>query len=216
MGFCSGGHRRSHNLREMVLGPRFGDKFTTAAFTPACSDRSPASGAVLRTMPHFYQPSTHPLRGPCPSRNSPTFRSRDCIPSSIIWLLKAGWKRHKPACSESGKLRSFELLLAFGQDCAGAVSIQDPAPAALDQTKMDMADPKQVALLKGRASLSGIQPKFTLVQEKGTFRPARSGEISTHIAKFPSLNHADLVMNEYLTMQAFKALCRTTLLPNSR
>ena len=71
---------------------------------------------------------------------------------------------------------------------------------------MDLNDPRQVALLKGRASLSGIQPKFTLVGEKGKFRPAKSGETSTHIAKFPSPSHADLVMNEYLTMQAFKAL----------
>ena len=30
--------------------------------------------------------------------------------------------------------------------------------------------------------------------------------MSTHIAKFPSLRHGDLVMNEYLTMRAFTAL----------
>ncbi len=71
---------------------------------------------------------------------------------------------------------------------------------------MDMNDPRQVALLKGRASLSGVQPKFTLVREKGKFRPARSGETSTHIAKFPSADHLDLIMNEYLTMHAFKKL----------
>ena len=100
----------------------------------------------------------------------------------------------------------FELLLAFGQDCAGAVSIHDPAPAPLDSSQLDAKDARELAVLKGRASLSGIQPKFMLVEERGKFRAARSGETSTHIAKFSSSRHSDLVVNEYLTMQAFKAL----------
>ncbi|HVX86547.1 MAG TPA: HipA domain-containing protein [Phycisphaerae bacterium] len=100
----------------------------------------------------------------------------------------------------------FELLLAFGQDCAGAVSIQDPAPADLTPARIDRNDPRQLALLHGRASLSGIQPKLALVRTGKEFRPATSREVSTHIAKFASRRHDDLLFNELLTMRAFNAL----------
>ncbi len=83
--------------------------------------------------------------------------------------------------------RRFELLLAFGQDCAGAVSVIDPEPSAISQALMDMDDPKQVAILRGRASLSGIQPKLAAVERNGKLRPACVGELSTHIVKFRSL-----------------------------
>lgn len=102
--------------------------------------------------------------------------------------------------------RRFELLLAFGQDCAGAVSVIDPDPARLHQNRIDMSDPKEVAVLASRASLSGVQPKLMLTEQDGKLRPAHTGELSTHIAKFPSLHHLDLVANEYLTTLAFKAL----------
>ncbi len=36
--------------------------------------------------------------------------------------------------------------------------------------------------------------------------PASGGDKSTHIAKFLSLSHSDLIVNEYLTMMAFKSL----------
>ena len=100
----------------------------------------------------------------------------------------------------------FELLLAFGQDCAGAVSVIDPEYAPITQNLIDPSNPKEMAVLTSRASLSGIQPKITLVEREGKLLPARTGELSTHIAKFPSQHHDDLVMNEYLTTLAFKAL----------
>lgn len=74
----------------------------------------------------------------------------------------------------------------------------DPSPAALDRAGLNMNDPKQAALFRGRASLSGIHPKFTLVEDRGRFRPARIGDTSTHIAKFPSPRRDDLIENEYL------------------
>lgn len=100
----------------------------------------------------------------------------------------------------------FELLLAFGQDCAGAVSVADPEPSKISQALMDMSDPKQAAALAARASLSGVQPKLAVIERDGKFHPARIGEISTYIAKFPSPKHDDLTVNEYLTTEAFKAL----------
>ena len=100
----------------------------------------------------------------------------------------------------------FELLIAFGQDCAGAVSVVDPEPSALSQALMDMEDTKQVAVMAARASLSGIQPKLAVVERHGKFFSARVGELSNYIAKFPSQQHEDLVINEYLTTAAVKAL----------
>lgn len=122
-------------------------------------------------------------------------------------LVAEGWLEQAQA-RLLGKRHSnrFELLLAFGADCAGAVSIIDPNPAKLFTDKLDMHDAKNVALLKSRASLSGIQPKLTLVKEKGQFRPAQAGETSTYIAKFPSTTLPDITYNEWLTTCACKAL----------
>lgn len=100
----------------------------------------------------------------------------------------------------------FELLLAFGQDLAGAVSVMDPEPAALSNALLETNDTKEMAVLAGRASLSGIQPKLVAKEVDGTLHPAKIGETSTHIVKFPSRYHDDLVINEYLTTLAFKEL----------
>ncbi len=100
----------------------------------------------------------------------------------------------------------FELLLAFGHDCAGAVSVIDPEPVGLSQNLLNIEDPKEMAILTSKASLSGVQPKLFLIKENNILRPTKTNEISTHIAKFSSRNHDDLVLNEYLTTLAFKAL----------
>ena len=89
---------------------------------------------------------------------------------------------------------------------AGAVSIVDSEPSKLTEAMLDIDDPKEMAVLTSRASLSGVQPKLAVIEKNGIFRPARIGELSTHIAKFPSVNHSDLIENEYLTTHAFKAL----------
>lgn len=104
------------------------------------------------------------------------------------------------------QISRFELLLAFGQDLAGAVSVIDPEPAGLSDALLEADDTKEMAVLAGRASLSGIQPKLVAKTVDGVLYPAKIGEVSTHIVKFPSRHHDDLVMNEYLTTLAFKAL----------
>lgn len=100
----------------------------------------------------------------------------------------------------------FELLLAFGEDCAGAVSVVDPEHGLMNERLADLSDSREAVVMTNRASLSGIQPKLTLVERDGKFHVAKTGETSTYIAKFPSRHHDDLVVNEYLTMLAFKAL----------
>jgi serine/threonine-protein kinase HipA len=122
-------------------------------------------------------------------------------------LVSEGWlEQAQSRLLGRREVTRFELLLAFGFDCAGAVSIVDPEPSALSEAMLDLDDPKEMAVLTSRASLSGVQPKLAVVEEGGVYRPARINELSTHIAKFPSANHPDLTLNEYLTTLAFKAL----------
>jgi serine/threonine-protein kinase HipA len=120
-------------------------------------------------------------------------------------LVAEGWLRNAQAKAlkvDSGN--RFALLLAFGHDCAGAVSVIDPAPAA--EPAIEMGDPAAAAALTSRASLSGIQPKLLAVGDGRGYRPARPDETSTFIAKLPSGALRDIVENEYLTTMACRAL----------
>lgn len=122
-------------------------------------------------------------------------------------LVSEGWLEHtQTRLLGKRDVKRFELLLSFGFDCAGAVSVIDPEPSKLTKALLDTDNPKEMATLTSRASLSGVQPKLAVIKENGIFRPAHIGELSTHIAKFSSHEHPDLIENEYLTMQAFKAL----------
>lgn len=122
-------------------------------------------------------------------------------------LVAEGWME-KAQTRLLGKhaISRFELLLAFGADCAGAVSVIDPSPETLSSIMFDKAETKELSLLTSRASLSGVQPKLAIVERNKKFYPSIIDELSTHIAKFPSHHHPDLVSNEYLTTLAFKAL----------
>ncbi|MCY3673917.1 MAG: HipA domain-containing protein [Rhodobacteraceae bacterium] len=122
-------------------------------------------------------------------------------------LVSEGWLEQLQSRLLGRRIVSrFELLLAFGFDCAGAVSIYDPIPSNLSKSMLDMSSPKELAVLTSRASLSGVQPKLAVIEEDGIYRPTRMGELSTHIAKFPTPAHPDLIENEYLTTVAVKAL----------
>jgi serine/threonine-protein kinase HipA len=98
----------------------------------------------------------------------------------------------------------FARLLAFGRDCPGAVSLTDPRPAG--EPNLEQGTKEEIAALTNRASISGVQPKLFAIRDGDTFRPARTGERSTHIAKFPSGELADIVEIEYLTTLAAGAL----------
>ncbi len=122
-------------------------------------------------------------------------------------LVSEGWLENAQARLIGKRMWSrFELLLAFGKDLAGAVSILDPEPLKFKVMGSDAYDPKTLAVMQGRASLSGIQPKLTLIKEKNKFRPSHREELSTYIGKFPSPHLPDIIENEYLTTLACKRL----------
>jgi serine/threonine-protein kinase HipA len=133
------------------------------------------------------------------------FLSESGLPPFFDNLAAEGWlEEAQTRLLAKRRASRFELLLAFGQDCAGAVSVIDPDPQERGTIKPD--NPLDMAVMAGRSSLSGIQPKLALIEQKGIFRPVRAKELSTHIGKFPSPRHDDLTANEYLTTMALKTL----------
>ncbi|MGD0185311.1 MAG: HipA domain-containing protein [Roseiarcus sp.] len=120
-------------------------------------------------------------------------------------LVAEGWLRNAQARAlKIDPNDRFALLLAFGRDCAGAVSIIDPAP--IREPVLDMGDPTAIAALASRGSLSGVQPKLLAVKEGRSYRPVRHGETSTYIAKLPSGTLRDIIENEFLVLHACHSL----------
>lgn len=139
-----------------------------------------------------------------PRRTEPYLSERGLHPF-FDNLVAEGWFRNAQARAlgiDPG--HRFALLLSFGRDLAGAVSVEDPEPA--ERRPVDHADEATVAALLGRASLSGIQRKLLVVKDGKTFRPVGPDELSTHLAKLRSGNLADLLELEYLTTRAVRAL----------
>ncbi len=136
------------------------------------------------------------------------FISQMGLPPFFDNLVSEGWLEVAQKRLLNRQASRFELLLAFGYDCIGAVSVLDPDPIKLQKTSIDMTDMKEVAVLASRASLSGVQPKLALIEREGKFYSTQAGELSTHIAKFPSAahKHDDIIYNEYLISLAFQAL----------
>jgi serine/threonine-protein kinase HipA len=120
-------------------------------------------------------------------------------------LVAEGWLKDAQARAlKVDPADRFALLLAFGHDCAGAVTVIDPVPPR--ELAVDLGDPMAVAAIRSRASLSGVQPKLLAVKQGRGYRPARRDENSTYIAKLPSGALRDIVENEYLTTVACRAL----------
>src|SRR5260370_1880098 len=98
----------------------------------------------------------------------------------------------------------FARLLAFGMDCPGAVSVRDPRPARAPD--LDAGTREEIAALANRASISGLQRKLFALRSGDNFRPAKAGEMGTHIAKLPSPDLEDVVELEHVTPIATPAL----------
>ena len=96
------------------------------------------------------------------------------------------------------------LLLGFGYDLPGAVSIIDPERN--EPNVINHFDNITKAALKSHASLSGVQHKLLLIKEGEIFRPVIGNELSTHIAKLPSTSHPGIIELEFLTTLAIRSL----------
>ncbi len=169
--------------------------------------REEPGALVTFTYDRNYIESNHQMIAyTLPIRTAPYISHSGLLPF-FDNLVSEGWlEQAQSRLLGKREVSRLELLLAFGFDCAGAVSIIDPEPSELTKAMLNMDDPKEVAILTSRASLSGVQPKLAIIKENNFFRPTQINELSTHIAKFSSPTHPGLLENEYLTTQAFKAL----------
>jgi len=169
-----------------VLQQEPGGRFAFTYDSSYLEGRRPAVAHTLplQEKPHYSEAGLHPF---------------------FDNLVAEGWLRNAQARALGvNRDNRFALLLAFGRDCAGAVSIVDPEP--VKDLRIDATDPEQIAALASRASLSGIQPKMLAVREGGAFRPAAAGETSTHIAKLPSGQLSNIIEIEWLSTVATRAL----------
>ncbi len=120
-------------------------------------------------------------------------------------LVAEGWFKNAQARALGvNPNHRFALLLGFGHDLAGAVSVIDPEPQKRDS--LDHLDKVTQACLSGRASLSGVQRKLLVVKDQNSFRPVGPDELSTHIAKLTSSQHNELLELEFLTTEAVRIL----------
>jgi len=166
--------------------------------------QEPGGRCVFTYDPTYLEGSSPAIAYTLPRRKEPYISEQGLHPF-FDNLVAEGWLRNAQARAlkvDTGN--RFALLLAFGHDCAGAVSVIDPAP--LGKLSIDTGDAVANAALASRASLSGIQPKLLAIQDGKRFRPARGDEISTYIAKRPSGTLRDIVENEFLTTVANAAL----------
>ena len=167
-------------------------------------------GRVSFTYDESYLQAMHPAIAYTLPRQSAPFISEQGLHSFFDNLVAEGWFRNAQAKALGLDPKNrFSLLLGFGYDLAGAVSIIDPEPQ--EHRQLDHTDEATLAALLGRASISGVQRKLLVVKEGAAFRPVRPNELSTYIAKLASGNLNHLLELEYLT-----TLAVTHLLPNDK
>jgi serine/threonine-protein kinase HipA len=129
------------------------------------------------------------------------------LPPFFDNLVAEGWlARAQARALGINAADRFGRLLAFGRDCPGAVSVHDPRPT--HEPDLQEGSAEEIAALTNRASISGVQPKLFALREGDSYRPARTGEQSTHIAKLSSGELAGIVELEFLT-----TIAAATLLP---
>jgi serine/threonine-protein kinase HipA len=121
-------------------------------------------------------------------------------------LGSEGWLRNRQArTAEIAVEDDFGILLAFGADCIGAVSVHAPEepPVSADRGQLDELTAAAVA---GKRTISGVQPKLLVTKGAAGFAPAGANGLAPYIAKFPSDDLPNIVANETLALKAARLL----------
>lgn len=163
------------------------------------------SGRCVFTYDTEYINNEHPrIAHSMPVRAEPFISDRGLHPF-FDNLIAEGWFRRAQAKALGVDFEHrFALLLGFGYDLAGAVSVVDPDPR--EHHTFHSSNESDIIASLGRASLSGIQRKLLFIQDGAALRPTRAQERSTHIAKLSSGHLYALLELEYLTTLAVKNL----------
>ena len=162
-------------------------------------------GRVVFTYDASYLEAKEPaIAHTLPLRAEP-YISESGLHSFFDNLVAEGWLQNAQAkVLGVNPHHRLSLLLGFGFDLAGAVSVIDPEKTELQS--LDHADQATLAATLGKASLSGVQRKLLVVKDGKYYRPVGPKELSTHIAKLTSGNHENLIELEYLTTLAIRKL----------
>ena len=110
----------------------------------------------------------------------------------------------------------FELLAAAGHDLMGGVEVE-PVPAeegVPDAVRhwhtalgLDVLEPGFVEFpVEDAASLPGVITKFSAVKDGRRYVVKKNGAAGSYILKLPTVQHPDLVQNEYLGYEMAKAV----------
>lgn len=167
--------------------------------------QEPGNRYIFEYDENYIESSNPSIAYTLPKREKRIFSENNLHPF-FDNLVSEGWlEQAQSRLLGKRSVSRFELLLTFGIDCIGAVSIIDPEPQNISQ-ELVLTDPKEIKLVYNRASLSGIQPKMTLVKQDNKFVIANINDVSTHIAKFASPSHIDIIYNEYINTIATKYL----------
>lgn len=111
-----------------------------------------------------------------------------------------GWLRRKQALAGQVAVEDdFGLLLRYGADCIGALSIR-PIDEPATEVEAHSGDQLADAAIEARGTVSGVQIKLLAWHDGGRFRPATDGP-ATHIAKYAPADYPDLLRNELLSLK---------------
>lgn len=106
-----------------------------------------------------------------------------------------GWLREQQArVAHLAEEDELGILLRYGGDCIGAVSVRPPAGA------LDLPPITEATASPGR-TISGIQRKLLVVEDSGAYKPAPADGPAPFIAKFNSERINSLVRNEALSLR---------------
>lgn len=112
-----------------------------------------------------------------------------------------GWLRNRQArTADVADEDDFGILLAYGHDCIGAVSVHAPDGVhhGVDLARLDAMTR---AAVQAKRTISGIQPKLFANLQNGVFIPAEESGPAAWIAKFPSDKVAHMTLNEALSLR---------------
>ena len=140
----------------------------------------------------------------------PRVRDRHDWPTGLHPVLEhlgpEGWLRNRQArTAEIAAEDDFGILLAFGADCIGAISVHESEerPKTTNERQLDELTAAAVA---GKRTISGVQPKLLVAKGEAGFLPAKAVGTAPYIAKFPSDDIPSIVANEALALKAARLL----------
>ena len=119
-------------------------------------------------------------------------------------LAPEGWLRATQARrAELSAEDDFGLLLAYGRDCIGAVSIQAEAKIVLPE---GTGLTPETGAVSAERTVSGIQPKLLACAQDEKFYPATENSRADYIAKFSPDGIPDMILNEDISLRALRVL----------